>query len=93
MINLIWKQSKETHLILLFIVKNTPLFFDSFGFEYIPQYLLSKNKDKSIIHNIFRIQDNDFIMCRLYCITLIKYMLPGKTLLDYTNLFSPNDYK
>ena len=23
----------------------------------------------------------------------MKYMLPGKTVLDYTNLFSPNDYK
>ena len=23
----------------------------------------------------------------------IEYMLAGKTLLDYTNLFSPNDYK
>ena len=25
--------------------------------------------------------------------TFIKYMLAGKTLLDYTHLFSPNDYK
>ena len=23
----------------------------------------------------------------------MEYMLTGKTLLDYTNLFSPNDYK
>ena len=38
-------------------------------------------------------QDNDYIMCGLYCITFIKYMLTGKTLLDDTNLFSPNDYK
>ena len=28
-----------------------------------------------------------------YCIAFIAYMLGGKTLLDYTNLFSPNDYK
>ena len=32
-------------------------------------------------------------MCGLYCITFIEYMLTGKTLLDDTNLFSPNDYK
>ena len=32
-------------------------------------------------------------MCRLFCIDFIEYMLAGKTLLDYTNLFSPNDYK
>ena len=32
-------------------------------------------------------------MCRFYCIVFIKHMRAGKTLLDYTNLFSPNDYK
>ena len=38
-------------------------------------------------------QDDDSIMCGFYCITFIEYMLVGKTLLDYSNLFSPNDYK
>ena len=32
-------------------------------------------------------------MCGFYGIAFIEYMLPGKTLLDYTNLFSLNDYK
>ena len=32
-------------------------------------------------------------MCGFYCIVFIEFMLAGKTLLDYTNLFSPNDYK
>ena len=32
-------------------------------------------------------------MCRFYCTAFIEYMLAGKKLLDYTNLFSPNDYK
>ena len=32
-------------------------------------------------------------MCRLFCIAFLEYMLAGKTLLDYTNLFSPNDYE
>ena len=50
-------------------------------------------KDKLVTHNIFRIQDNDSIMCWLCCIAFIEYMLAGKTLLNYTNLFSPNDYK
>ena len=45
------------------------------------------------MHNIFRIQDNDSIMCGFYCIALIEYMVAGKTLLDYTNLLSPNDKK
>ena len=32
-------------------------------------------------------------MCAFYCIAFIEYIIAGKTLLDYTNLFSPNDYK
>ena len=32
-------------------------------------------------------------MCGFYCIAFIEYMVAGKSLLDYTNLFSPNDYK
>ena len=31
-------------------------------------------------------------MCGYFCIEFINYMLKGKTL-DYTNLFSPNDFK
>ena len=31
-------------------------------------------------------------MCGYFCIGLIDFMLKGKSLLDYTNLFSPNDY-
>ena len=30
-------------------------------------------------------------MCGYFCIEFINYMLKGKTLLDYTNLFSPNE--
>ena len=36
-------------------------------------------------------QDNDFIMCRFYCIAFREYMLAGKTLLDYINYI--NDYE
>ena len=43
--------------------------------------------------NIFRIKAYDSIMCGYFCIEFINYMLKGKTLLDYTNLFSPNDFK
>ena len=28
-----------------------------------------------------------------FCIGFIDFMLTGKSLLDYTNLFSPNDYE
>ena len=69
------------------------MYFDSFRIEYIPKEVLNKIKDKSITHNIFRIQDDDSTMCGFCCIAFIEYMDAGKTLLDYTNLHSPNDYK
>ena len=56
-----------------------------------PEEVLNKNGDKSIHHNLFITQDDNSIMCGHYCIALIEYILGGKTLLDYTNLFSPND--
>ena len=43
--------------------------------------------------NIFRIQAYDSIVCGYFCIEVINYMVKGKTLLDYTNLFSPIDFK
>ena len=61
--------------------------------EYISQEGLNKIKDKWINHNIFRVQDNESIMCGFSCIGFIEYMSAGKSLLGYTNLFSLNDYK
>ena len=67
--------------------------YDSFKFEYIPQKVLNKIKDESITQNIFRIQDNDSTVRGFYCMVFIEYTLSEKSLLDYTNLFSLNDYK
>ena len=63
------------------------------GIKYIPKEVLSKIKEKCLTRNIFRIEHNDSIICVFYCIAFIEYMLTGKALLDYTNLFSPNDYE
>ena len=73
--------------------KNKAVYFDSFGIEYNSPKVLNKIKDKSITHNIFRIQDHESITCGFSCIAFIEYMLTGETLLDYANLFSTNDYK
>ena len=93
MINLDDKNCKVTHGVSLFIDRNTALYFDSFGIEYIPPVVLNNIISKSITYNIFRIQDHKSIMCGFHCIAFIEYMLVGNTLLDNTNLFSPNDYK
>ena len=80
-INLVEKKKKKgTHWVSLFNDWNTFVYFGSFGIEYIQKEELNKIRDQSISHNIFRIQDNDSIMCGFYCIVFIEYMLPGKTL-------------
>ena len=69
--------------------------------EHIPKeinkFLRSKELgsavNNDIKNNIFRIQAYDSIMCGYFCIEFINYMLKGNTLLDYTNLVSPNDFK
>ena len=38
-------------------------------------------------------QAYDSIMCGYFCIGFIDFMLKGKSLLDYTNLFSPKEYE
>ena len=45
------------------------------------------------ITNSFRIQAYDSIMCGYFCMGFINFMLAGKKLSDYTNLFSPHDFK
>ena len=32
-------------------------------------------------------------LCGYFCLEFTNYMLKDKALLDYTNLFSPNDFK
>ena len=43
--------------------------------------------------NIYRIQANNSVMCGYGCIGFIDFMLKGKGLLDYTNLFFRNQYE
>ena len=52
----------------------------------IKKFIGNKN-----VANIYRIQAYDSIMCGYFCIGIIDFMLKG--LLDYRNLFSPNDYE
>ena len=49
--------------------------------------------NKNIKTSIFRIQDNNSIMCGYFCILFIEYTLNNKALTDFTNLFSPWNLK
>ena len=56
--------------------------------------LSSASQNRNIITNIFRIQASDsIIICGYFCIGIFDFMLAGKELTDYTNLFSPHDFK
>ena len=92
-INLDEYENTGTHWVSLFVKANKVIYFDSFGIEHIPKEINKFINNNNIESNIFRIQAYDLIMCRYFRIELINYMLKGKTLLDYTNLFSPNDFK
>ena len=81
------------HWIALFVKTNEVIYFDSFGIEHIPKEIEHAIGNKEIKASIFRLQAYDSIMGGYYRIEFINYMLEGKTLLDYTNLFSPNDFK
>ena len=71
---------------------NNIIYLDTFKVERIPKEINKFIGNKNIITNIFRIQAYNSIMCGHFCIGFIDFMLKGKSLLDYTNLFSPNDY-
>ena len=60
---------------------------DSFGIEYIAQEILNMITDKSTSQNMLITQDNESIISEFYCFDSIEYMLAGKTLLGYTNVF------
>ena len=82
-----------THWIALYVNNKTVAYFDSFGTEHIPKEIKKFISKKNIIANIFRIQAYDSVMCGYFCIGFIDFMLKGKSLTDYTSLFSPNNFK
>ena len=100
-INLDEYENTGTHCVSLFVKPKYTVYFDSFGIEHIPKEINKLIRSKELGHavrneiksNILRIQAYDSILCGYFCIKFINYMLKGKTLLDYTNLFSPNDFK
>ena len=89
-----------THWIALYVKIHNITYFDSFGVEHIPKKIKafinrpssSASQNRNIKTNLFRIQANDSIMCGYFCIRFINFMLKGKSLTEYTNLFSPSDF-
>ena len=91
-INLVEYSDIGTHWVA-FYVHNNVTYFHSFGVEHIPKEIKTFINNKNITTNIFGIQAYDSIMCVYFCIAFIDYMLAGKTLTEFKNLFSPNNFK
>ena len=73
---------------------NNVTYFNYFGAEHILKEIKAfVNNKKNIKINVFRIQAYDSIMRGYFCIGFIHFMLAGKTLTEYTNLFSLNNFK
>ena len=81
-----------THWIVLYVNNKTMTYFYSFGIEHIPKEIEVFIGDKDIRANIYRVQNYDSIMCGYFCIGFINHMFKGKSLTDFTKLFSPNNF-
>ena len=82
-----------THWVALWVNNKNVTYFDSFGVEHIPKEIIKFIENRNIKTNIFRIHAYDSIMCGYFCTGFIDFMFKGKSLTDYTNLFSTNDFK
>ena len=82
-----------THWIALFFSRSEIVYFDSFGVQHVPEKIKESIWNKNIIANIFRVQANNSVMCGYFCIGFIDFMLAGKKLTDFTDMFSTYDLK
>ena len=80
---------------------NHVTYFDNFEVEHIPKEIKTfinrplspASQNKNIKTNILRIQAYDSVMYGYFCIGFIDFMFKGRTLTEFTNLFSPNNFE
>ena len=77
----------------MYVHNDDVTYFDSFDVEHISKGIKAFIDKENIKTNISRIQAYDSITCGYFCIWFINFMLAGKTLTEYINLFSPNNFK
>ena len=82
-----------TNWIALYASINSVTYFDSFGVEHIPKEIKKFIEESAITPNIYRLQAYDVVMYGDFYIGFIDFMRKGKSLTDFTNLFSPNNFK
>ena len=82
-----------TYWVALWVNNNNVTYFDSFGVEHIPKENRTFIENINTKTNIFMVQAYDSIIFGYFCIGIIDLVLKGKSLTEYTNFFSPNDFK
>ena len=88
-----------THWIALYVNSNNGsksydvTYFHSFRVEHSPKEIRKSIGNKNIMTNVYKMLLYDLIIWGYFCTGFIDFMLEGKSLLDYTNLFSPNEYE
>ena len=92
-INLDEYKDVGTHWIALYVKNNKIIYFDSFGVDHVPKEINKFIGNKNTITNLYRIQYFHSIMCGYFCIGFIDFMFAGKSLIDFTSLFSFYDFK
>ena len=76
-----------THLIALYVLKNSVTYIDGSEVEHIPKEIKKFIVNKNIKANIFRIQEFNSIISECFCIGFIDFMLARKTLTAFTIFF------
>ena len=82
-----------THWIALFCNRSEIVYLDSFVVEHVSEEIKKFVGNKNIIANIFLVQANNSVMFGYFCIGFIDFILAGKKLTDFANMFSPYDFK
>ena len=77
----------------MYTLSNNVTYFDSFDVEHISKEIKNFINKSIVVTNIFGIQAYDSVMCGYFCIGVVDFMLKGKILTDFANLFSPNSFK
>ena len=82
----------------MYVNGNNKIYFGSFRVEHIPKeiqkFIRNKNINRIQVYEYkYRIQVYDSIMYWYFFVGFIGFMLKCQSLLDYTNLFFPNEYE
>ena len=59
--------------------------------EHIPKGIKSNIGNRSLLTNTIKVKAYNSLICGYFCIGFIDHMLAGKTLINNTSLFLPQD--